>query len=281
LERSRDLGTSVSAARLRRKATRLILSYLPESLRSVLVRPSSILGGAKVLELGCGPGWFALEMARCGAQVDAVDIAFPVLRIGQRYEAFCADTMGLPGRVRYICADLNRGLPLRTPGVYDAVVIRGTLHHLLDPESVLGDVHRSLKPGGMLLVDDGLETQTRTAILAALLLLLLPTQMSLRWKLRRLRHPQLMIAYMDRHGDSPFEGASGSNAIDMIQQRFEVQHFETFAAFTGILITELRLRYLERCREPILAAFNLLDRLFISLGWLRGSAYVLVARKVE
>lgn len=67
-----------------------LLSWLPEDL-----------AGARVLDAGCGTGAMAVELARRGADVVAIDLS-PTL-IGHAAERLPA---GLPGRVRFLAGDM-------------------------------------------------------------------------------------------------------------------------------------------------------------------------------
>lgn len=95
----------------------LILSWLPQDLR-----------GARILDAGCGAGQLALEAAARGADVVAVDLSRTLLALAQEK----ADTLNLPGRVRFVAGDmLDAGL-----GQFDHAVAMDSVIHYGGPDRV-------------------------------------------------------------------------------------------------------------------------------------------------
>jgi ubiquinone/menaquinone biosynthesis C-methylase UbiE len=99
---------------------------------------TSDLGGRAVLDLGCSTGFISDELNRAGAKVTGVDIDEPGLarareRFGDRIEFVNADGTSLPW------AD----------GSVDAVICNHVYEHVVDPEGVLAEVRRVLRPDGV------------------------------------------------------------------------------------------------------------------------------------
>lgn len=94
-----------------------------------LLRP-----GARVLDVGCGRGAFALRMADLGYEVDACDL---------RDHCMCKE------RVRFIQGSAESLEPTRT---YDAIFMLELVEHLEDPFGVLRRYLEVLAPGGYLVV---------------------------------------------------------------------------------------------------------------------------------
>ncbi|WP_433733014.1 class I SAM-dependent methyltransferase [Nocardia sp. CA-129566] len=92
----------------------------------------------RVLDVGCGAGAFAAELARRVEQVDAIDRS-PVM--------IDAAKQATPDNVNCILGDV-RTEPLRE-GAYDAIVSISTLHHM-PLDEVLPLLARALRPGGVL-----------------------------------------------------------------------------------------------------------------------------------
>lgn len=102
--------------------------------------PYDAYRGKKVLEVGCGMGCMAMNWARQGAQITAVDLtSTAVQQTRRRLEIF-----GLTGEVRQ--AD-GRKLPFND-GQFDYVYSWGVLHHSAELSRSIDELIRVLKPGG-------------------------------------------------------------------------------------------------------------------------------------
>lgn len=96
--------------------------------------------GKAVLEIGCGMGNMAMNWARSGARVTAVDLT--PTAIAQTRRRF--DLCGLTGDIRQ--AD-GRKLPFADAS-FDYVYSWGVLHHSPDLHNSISEMIRVLKPGG-------------------------------------------------------------------------------------------------------------------------------------
>lgn len=99
--------------------------------------------GKEVLDLGCGIGTDAIEFARAGANVVAVDISDRSIGIARRR----AEAEGVWKNVMFVNDDAERG-NLLAPYKFDLVYSFGVIHHTPNPEAILKNVRRLLKPGG-------------------------------------------------------------------------------------------------------------------------------------
>jgi SAM-dependent methyltransferase len=101
------------------------------------------LAGLRVLDLGCGFGWFCRFARGAGAaSVTGYDVSERMLA---RARAETRD-----GAVRYGCADLEQ-LTL-APGSFDLAYSSLALHYIEKLDRLLGQVHAALMPGGQLVV---------------------------------------------------------------------------------------------------------------------------------
>jgi len=117
-----------------------------EALYTLLEASLAGKSNPRILELGCGPAWDALQLAgRPGAEVHALDCSAHALRLARTASPETGRPLTLPR------ADLRRtGLP---DAGFDLVFSQGVLEHFPDPEPVWREMARLVKPGGSLVVD--------------------------------------------------------------------------------------------------------------------------------
>lgn len=97
----------------------------------------------RLLDVGTGPGFFAIIMARRGYQVTAVDYTAAMLDQARRNAGALAE------RITFLRMDAQE---LTFPdGAFDVVVSRNVTWNLQDPASAYGHWVRVLRPGGLLL----------------------------------------------------------------------------------------------------------------------------------
>ena len=98
--------------------------------------------GEKILDLGCGTGHLAAEIAKAGARVVGVDSSGDMVRIASE---------NFPN-IAFIEADA-RTLSLEEP--FDAVFSNAALHWIREAEQVLDSVTGCLKPSGRFVAEMG------------------------------------------------------------------------------------------------------------------------------
>ncbi|MBW1789467.1 MAG: class I SAM-dependent methyltransferase [Deltaproteobacteria bacterium] len=119
-------------------------------LDAVLLRHLKRLNGAKVLDYGCGRGDLSLYILAQGGVVHGIDIS-PVY-IQDATERCGAASYDMP-RYRFDVMDCHA---MDFPSdFFDIVVGLGILHHL-ESDMALHEIHRVLKPGGRLLLQEPL-----------------------------------------------------------------------------------------------------------------------------
>jgi ubiquinone/menaquinone biosynthesis C-methylase UbiE len=103
--------------------------------------------GRMVLDAGCGRGRATVAAALAGAaEVVGVDISTQMLDLARE----AAETARVADRVSFRQAGLEQ-LPLED-GTFDIAFLLEILLHLADPVATLGELHRVLRPGGVLMV---------------------------------------------------------------------------------------------------------------------------------
>ncbi|KAK0276513.1 hypothetical protein LTR35_010376 [Friedmanniomyces endolithicus] len=111
----------------------------------------ALTNGSKVLDAGAGSGLVASYMAHKGLLVEGVDLTQRHVREAQRI----IRDRGLEGRVTVRLGDYHElpGSEYRA-GSYDGVYTMETFVHADDPRKVLGNFHRLLRPGGVLVLHE-------------------------------------------------------------------------------------------------------------------------------
>ncbi len=115
-----------------------------------LLMQAGITPGMRVADLGCGVGMMTQLLAELvGPEGEVTGVDFSAAQVEQARELLP------PGfsNVSFIEASAtNTGLPA---GSFDLVYCRFLLIHLTDPEQALREMHKLLKPNGILVCEDG------------------------------------------------------------------------------------------------------------------------------
>ncbi|ADR35618.1 Methyltransferase type 11 [Oceanithermus profundus DSM 14977] len=135
-----DANAEAEWARLERHRTEFAVTL--RALEDHLPPPP-----AAVLDVGGGPGRYAIELSRRGHRVTLVDLAAANLELARRKAEEAG--VGLEGVVQANALDLSR-LP---DAAYDAVLLMGPLYHLLTETArrrAVLEARRRLRPGGVI-----------------------------------------------------------------------------------------------------------------------------------
>lgn len=100
--------------------------------------------GLRVLDAGCGPGFYAEALLERGASVVAFDQSPEMVRLATR-------RVGRRG-VRLRVHDLAQPLDWLGDATFDAAVLALVLHYVDDRVAALAELRRVLRPGGALVV---------------------------------------------------------------------------------------------------------------------------------
>jgi ubiquinone/menaquinone biosynthesis C-methylase UbiE len=117
--------------------------------RRYILEETNIKTGCQVLDFGCGSGSYiipVIELIGDLGTLYALDIHPLAIKSAQRLAA-----KKRLSNVRTILSDSDTGLP---PSSIDVALLYDTLHDLEDSDTVLAELHRILKPEGILSVND-------------------------------------------------------------------------------------------------------------------------------
>lgn len=99
------------------------------------------LDGLRVLDIGCGSGWYAEQYVARGAQVTSFDL-------DAQFVALTRARLG--DRATVLQANLAEPLAFAADASFDLAVAPLVLHYLRDWAPALGEIYRALAPGGRL-----------------------------------------------------------------------------------------------------------------------------------
>jgi SAM-dependent methyltransferase len=107
--------------------------------------------GARVLEIGCGPGHLSIMLARSqGLDVTGLDLDPAMVERARANAGRSANDRG-PGPTFVVGDVASLAFP---DGSFDLVVSTLSMHHWADPSAGLAEIARVLRPGGRFLVWD-------------------------------------------------------------------------------------------------------------------------------
>lgn len=119
------------------------------SPRRIVLEEVGIEPGFHVLDYGCGPGSYVVPVARLVGESGRV-YALDIQPLATESVQNIASRKRL-GNVQAIRSDCQTGLPDNS---VDVALLYDTFHSLSEPDAVLKELHRVLKPGGILSFSD-------------------------------------------------------------------------------------------------------------------------------
>jgi ubiquinone/menaquinone biosynthesis C-methylase UbiE len=156
--KERIIGTKMPAllASIYDKAAKMVIDsyYIPtaEEVIAILsqIKTSSLETDRRILDLGTGPGYLLIEIAKrvYNFQIDGIDPLLKSIKIARKN----AMRAGVGDRIHFEVGDADK---LRfEENSYDMIVSTGAFHELKNPVKVLNECYRVLKPGGEVFIHD-------------------------------------------------------------------------------------------------------------------------------
>ena len=106
----------------------------------------------RVLEVGCGPGFMSLELARAGHSVIGIDVSPECIQVAREFAAKDPHR-NERGDLTYIAGDFFSEPSLQQSS-FDAVIFVGALHHFKDQDRVMRRICTLLTDGGMVIAHE-------------------------------------------------------------------------------------------------------------------------------
>jgi len=234
--------------------------------------------GGRVLDICCGPGWLALELARRGQHVDAYDLSSKAIAVAKQMLDENPFTEGF-GSVSYHLQDVTEvDLGENT---YDAVSGWSAFHHLPDLDGFMKRVWRALRPGGIVATMDdmptgGLEKWLAYGINFVLPIYALTYQQKIAIAFRRL----LGLSRFPDEVFSPMEEEKHSSVEDIARiwhDQYEVILEYRQNAFSGGPL--MMLSGPDGFRYPTARAIVGIDALLCRMGVVNGFERIMIGRK--
>ena len=244
--------------------------------------------GLSILDVGCGPGYYSLELARAGYRVTGIDIASKAI------EAARAALASSPRDPDFGSLDYEVRSLEEAEGQFDAITFTGVIHHFPDPDAVLQRAADRLVPGGLLLCLEPCHEQWRqedAAVVALIRGLLAATghwyEPTLAPALRdpaawRQYTEEIRTEYLterDPHerGQSPNDNASsGDEILAALRRRFDELEFRNGVSFIYRLLGGLRGP--DAVVHPLADLLASFDRFAVADGYLRPNAFLWCGR---
>ena len=113
-------------------------------------RALKLVDSGEAIDLGCGPGLLAVEMAKCAPELHITGIDLSEEMIAQAEQS--ARESGVIDRVSFKIGDADQ-IPFPDNSL-DLVISTLSLHHWNDPVGVLNEIERVLRPDGAFMIFD-------------------------------------------------------------------------------------------------------------------------------
>ncbi|MDZ4770854.1 MAG: class I SAM-dependent methyltransferase [Chloroflexota bacterium] len=253
------------------------------------VKANLPFAGARVLEIGSGPGHITLELARDGYHVTGLELSPYSVEVARGFAADNPYTDGF-GSVEYVCADF---LTWESDQTYDAIYFLLSLHHFDDLDTILTRCKQRLNPGGVFIAVEPARdwlTQAEMSVAALIRLLLAnyggwhenlsapTTQADLSALVRDLLDEYREARDKSESLQSPHDNASHASAmLESLRTHFHETAYQESFTFLPRMIGGIR----GQDEAQIMRTADLLvlfDEFFVAQGILQPGVYCFAGR---
>jgi len=205
----------------------------------------------RILDVGCGAGWLALELARLGHQVTGIDIAEKRVEIARDAAA------GEGFSINYQAIPLEE-LEVQVP--FDVIVSYGSLHHFPNVTEAVAKISDLLKDDGSFLLVENSGNLIRDSV---------------NWCRKT-------ILKRDDDSRSPYEDISTKTLVAAVKERFRIEKETYDLAFSKVLAEVFDFacpKLPPHYSYPLLRGGRALDRWAAAIGIPQGEIVFMQARK--
>lgn len=234
----------------------------------------------RILDLGCGCGWFALAVAHAHpkAQIDAIDTDGRLLDWARYYYDRLQNQGARLGTITFAETDVASYPWAEMEDQLDLVHAGFILSRCANPGEVLEGIYKALKPGGWLIYHDATEPPAGNLDQIAKLhhhLVRWRDPTSDPWSWRRLWRQRYLfdtVRTFARHKD-PGE----SHVLGRIEELFAIRHQERRRSVLDLYLTMGRKKPYRHAL--LLPLAKLADDLLTRLGLMQGACRYVLAQK--
>lgn len=234
----------------------------------------------RVLDLGCGSGWFALAVAKRNpeARIDAIDTDGKLLDWGRYYSDHLRNSKKQIGRIAFKEIDVDEFPWADCEEEYDLIHAGFILSRCKEPNEALQGMYRALKPGGWLIYHDCTDPPSRN--------LNRLTKWDHKWS--RLTNPasdpwetrrkwQYRYLYDLVRSKARKSEPRENQVLTRLEELFAIRFQQRRRAFLDLYVTNRRKK--KKNYYVLLPVVKFLDDILLRLRYFHGSCRYVLAQK--
>jgi ubiquinone/menaquinone biosynthesis C-methylase UbiE len=169
---------------------------------------------SKILEIGPGPGWIGIWMAKEDPSLEIIglELSEDMIRVANKNKI----EEGVQEQIKYIYGNAEN-MKFFENDYFDVVFSNGSLHHWENPIKVFNEIERVLKNEGVYCISDGRrDIDLRAKILFYLIKWFIPKFMRLGWK------TSIMAGYIPEELEGMMEQSNLRNNYQLKSDLFDL-----------------------------------------------------------